>query len=109
MKKSKVDVYPAVSGCQQSQCTSRCFLLPSGNVLTPGVALRSRSTKGSRNAPYGRLAPDGIISTVFVEPEWRRLALIHPNQPRLMTVRELARVQVGPAHTRRIRCVLTRQ
>lgn len=57
--------------------------------------------EGSRSTYYGRLAwdrPSYTISTYFTRPG--NGAFIHPELPRLLTVREAARLQSFPDHVR---------
>ncbi|GMN41835.1 hypothetical protein TIFTF001_011048 [Ficus carica] len=66
----------------------------SGKPLVPDYAITfvgGRSTK-----PFARLWWDEIIATVVTRAEPHNQAIIHPEQDRVMTVRELARFQGFP-------------
>ncbi|XP_065850750.1 putative DNA (cytosine-5)-methyltransferase CMT1 [Euphorbia lathyris] len=69
-------------------------MLPSGKPLVPDYAMKfvhGRSTK-----PFGRLWWDEIIATVVTRAEPHNQAFIHPLQDRVLTIREIARLQGFP-------------
>ena len=49
-----------------------------------------------RNGCFGRLPRAGVQPTVVTRAEPHNLQLVHPNQDRVLTVREMARGQVRP-------------
>lgn len=62
--------------------------------LLPAGMKRARRSDHTRR--YGRLAPDGIASTILTkcDPHWG--TYIHPSQDRIISVREAARLQTFP-------------
>ncbi|KAF6138750.1 hypothetical protein GIB67_040882 [Kingdonia uniflora] len=73
-------------------------LLPSGKPLVPNYALSLGG--GKSNRPFGRLWWDETVPTVVTTPEPRTLIMIHPEQDRVLTVRECARLQGFPDYYR---------
>lgn len=76
------------------------FIPPGGNwtyipeeLLPKGMKLARRSDHTKR---YGRVAPEGLASTILTkcDPHWG--AYFHYNQDRCFTVREAARIQAFP-------------
>lgn len=49
----------------------------------------------SAHAPFGRLWDDVIRTTIFTRAEPHSMASLHPQQHRIMSIRENARCQVG--------------
>ncbi|KAL5732060.1 DNA (cytosine-5-)-methyltransferase [Ranunculus cassubicifolius] len=70
--------------------------LPSGSTLVPDYAISF--VKGKSKKPFGRLWWDEIVTTVVTRPEPHNQRLLHPNQDRVLTVRENARLQGFPDH-----------
>ncbi|KAL5540374.1 hypothetical protein UlMin_041226, partial [Ulmus minor] len=68
--------------------------LKSGKPLIPDYAVSF--VKGRSTKPFARLWWDEIITTVVTRAEPHNQAIIHPEQDRVLTVRELARVQGFP-------------
>ncbi|XP_020684624.1 DNA (cytosine-5)-methyltransferase 1 isoform X1 [Dendrobium catenatum] len=71
-------------------------LLPSGNPLVPDYAMsfiKGRSTK-----PFGRLWWDETVPTVVTRAEPHNQVILHPEQDRVLTIRENARLQGFPDH-----------
>lgn len=66
-------------------------LLPSG---------MKRAKRSDHTKRYGRLAKEGLSSTILTkcDPHWG--AFFHPTQDRVITVREAARLQCFPDHIR---------
>ncbi|KAM0934075.1 putative DNA (cytosine-5-)-methyltransferase [Dioscorea sansibarensis] len=69
-------------------------LLPSGKPLVPDYAINLREGKTSR--PFGRLWWDETVATVLTAPDMHYQVIIHPEQDRVLTIRECARVQGFP-------------
>ncbi|CAN0872677.1 DNA (cytosine-5)-methyltransferase CMT2 [Linum grandiflorum] len=74
------------------------LLLPSGKPLVPDFALRFSQGKSRR--PYGRLWWDETVPTVVTYPDLHSQAVLHPDQDRVLTVRECARLQGFPDYYR---------
>ena len=57
-----------------------------------------RARKSDHTKRYGRVAPDGLASTILTkcDPHWG--AYFHYSQDRSFTVREAARIQSFPDH-----------
>ncbi|XP_051134711.1 DNA (cytosine-5)-methyltransferase CMT3 [Andrographis paniculata] len=68
--------------------------LKSGKPLVPDYAMTF--VRGTSSKPFGRLWWDEIVSTVVTRPEPHNHALLHPEQDRVLTVRENARLQGFP-------------
>jgi DNA (cytosine-5)-methyltransferase 1 len=69
-------------------------LLPSGKPLVPDYAvsfIRGRSLK-----PFGRLWWDETVPTVVTRAEPHNQIILHPEQDRVLTIRENARLQGFP-------------
>eukprot|EP00249_Psilotum_nudum_P006108 c19462_g1_i1 orf=456-3056(-) len=74
-------------------CMDR-VLLPSGKPLVPDYAItfvNGRSTK-----PFGRLWWDETVPTVVTRAEPHNQVILHPEQDRVLTIRENARLQGFP-------------
>lgn len=73
-------------------------LLPSGKPLVPDFVLTYSEGKSRR--PYARLWWDETVPTIMTQPNPRCLAMIHPQQDRILTIRECARLQGFPDYYR---------
>ncbi|XP_071724585.1 LOW QUALITY PROTEIN: putative DNA (cytosine-5)-methyltransferase CMT1 [Rutidosis leptorrhynchoides] len=71
----------------------RC-LVKSGKPMVPEYALKFK--KGKSTEPFGRLWWDEIINTVVTRAQPHNRTFVHPNQDRVLTVREIARLQGFP-------------
>lgn len=74
------------------------IMLASGKPLVPDYAVTL--LQGHSLRPFGRLWWDEIVSTVVTSPEPRTQAILHPEQDRVLTVREVARIQGFPDYYR---------
>ncbi|KAF5730847.1 DNA (cytosine-5)-methyltransferase CMT2 isoform X1 [Tripterygium wilfordii] len=74
------------------------MLLPSGKPLVPDYALNFEQGKSKR--PFARLWWDETVPTVVTFPNCHAQALLHPEQDRILTVRECARLQGFPDYYR---------
>ncbi|XP_042480640.1 putative DNA (cytosine-5)-methyltransferase CMT1 isoform X2 [Macadamia integrifolia] len=68
--------------------------LPSGKPLVPDYAMTF--VNGSSSKPFGRLWWDEIVATVVTRAEPHNQVLLHPEQDRVLTIRENARLQGFP-------------
>ncbi|KAI3690218.1 hypothetical protein L2E82_48194 [Cichorium intybus] len=73
-------------------------LLPSGKPLIPDYVFTFE--KGRSKRPFARLWWDENVPTVVTFPSLHSHAVIHPEQDRVITVRECARLQGFPDHYR---------
>ncbi|XP_057997025.1 DNA (cytosine-5)-methyltransferase CMT2 isoform X3 [Hevea brasiliensis] len=78
--------------------TKEQVLLPSGKPLVPDFAFTFVQGKSKR--PYARLWWDETVSTVVTYPDLHSQAVIHPEQDRVLTIRECARLQGFPDYYR---------
>lgn len=78
--------------------TKEPVILPSGRPLIPESILTFEHGKSRR--PYARLWWDETVSTLVTFPHVRAQAILHPEQDRLLTVRECARLQGFPDYYR---------
>ncbi|KAG9155955.1 hypothetical protein Leryth_012031 [Lithospermum erythrorhizon] len=69
-------------------------LLPSGKPLVPDYAMTF--VRGTSTKPFGRMWWDEIVPTVTTRAEPHNHVNVHPTQNRVLTVRELARLQGFP-------------
>ncbi|KAJ7527101.1 hypothetical protein O6H91_16G037000 [Diphasiastrum complanatum] len=77
------------------QETERVYL-SSGKPLVPDYAITF--VKGRSLKPFGRLWWDEIVSTVVGRAEPHNQIILHPEQDRVLTIRENARLQGFPDH-----------
>ncbi|XP_057971701.1 DNA (cytosine-5)-methyltransferase CMT2-like isoform X2 [Malania oleifera] len=70
------------------------ILLPSGKPLIPEYALNLWEGKSLR--PFARLWWDETVPTVLCRPDPHSQAVLHPEQDRMLTIRENARLQGFP-------------
>ncbi|KAL0400480.1 UNVERIFIED_CONTAM: DNA (cytosine-5)-methyltransferase CMT2 [Sesamum latifolium] len=66
-------------------------LMPSGKPWVPDYAINFRDGKSTK--PFGRLWWDETVPTVFCFPDPHMRAVLHPEQDRLLSLRECARLQ----------------
>ncbi|CAN8274525.1 unnamed protein product [Cochlearia groenlandica] len=69
-------------------------ILPSGRPLIPGYVFTFQ--KGKSKRPFGRLWWDETVPTVLTVPSCHNQTLLHPEQDRILTIRESARLQGFP-------------
>ncbi|KAA8540134.1 hypothetical protein F0562_026826 [Nyssa sinensis] len=70
------------------------ILMPSGKSWVPDYALNFGGGKSTR--PFARLWWDETVATVLCRPDPHSQAILHPEQDRVLTVRECARLQGFP-------------
>ncbi|KAL3630783.1 hypothetical protein CASFOL_023767 [Castilleja foliolosa] len=68
-----------------------CDLMPSGKHWVPDYAINFRG--GTATKAFGRLWWDETVATVFCFPDAHMRPVVHPEQDRLLTIRECARLQ----------------
>ena len=70
------------------------------NTLIPWFMPHSGARNNEYAGMYGRVAKDGVFSTVTTDPhpEGKQGRVLHPDQHRLLSVRESARAQGFPDH-----------
>lgn len=73
-------------------------LLPSGKPLVPSYAMTY--IKGKSPKPFGRLWWDETVPTVVTRAEPHNQIILHPNQHRVLTIRENAMLQGFPDYYR---------
>ncbi|XP_052176411.1 DNA (cytosine-5)-methyltransferase CMT2-like isoform X2 [Diospyros lotus] len=78
----------------QRNPTVEPILLPSGKPLVPDYAINFRDGKSQR--PFARLWWDETVPTVLCRPDLHNQAILHPEQDRVLTIRECARLQGFP-------------
>lgn len=74
--------------------TMEPVMLPTGKPLVPDCVLTYEQGKSRR--PYARLWWDETVSTLVTFPHIRCQAILHPEQDRVLTIRECARLQGFP-------------
>ncbi|KAK6944725.1 Chromo domain [Dillenia turbinata] len=73
-------------------------MLPSGKPLVPDYAMTF--VGGSSSKPFGRLWWDETVPTVVTRAQPHNQVILHPQQDRVLTVRENARLQGFPDYYR---------
>ncbi|XP_038877156.1 DNA (cytosine-5)-methyltransferase CMT2-like [Benincasa hispida] len=73
-------------------------LLPSGKSMVPDYAFTFEQGKSRR--PFGRLWWDETVPTVVTFPSCHNQVALHPEQDRILTIREYARLQGFPDYYR---------
>ncbi|KAK1612271.1 hypothetical protein QYE76_035944 [Lolium multiflorum] len=73
-------------------------VLSSGKPLVPSYAMTFN--KGKSLKPFGRLWWDETVATVVTRAEPHNQIILHPTQPRVLTIRENARLQGFPDYYR---------
>lgn len=73
-------------------------MLPTGRQLIPDCVFTYMNGKSRK--PYGRLWWDETVSTVVTFPHIRVQPILHPEQDRILTLRECARLQGFPDYYR---------
>ncbi|KAF8396032.1 hypothetical protein HHK36_017644 [Tetracentron sinense] len=68
--------------------------LPSGKPLVPDYAMTF--VRGTSSKPFGRLWWDETVPTVVTRAEPHNQAILHPDQDRVLSIRENARLQGFP-------------
>ncbi|PON94711.1 S-adenosyl-L-methionine-dependent methyltransferase [Trema orientale] len=78
------------------------LLLPSGKPLVPDYAFTFEQGKSKRYVyrPFARLWWDETVPTVLTFPSCHNQVALHPEQDRILTVREYARLQGFPDYYR---------
>lgn len=74
--------------------TKEPIMLPSGKPLVPDYAFTFE--KGKSKRPFARLWWDETVATVVTFPSCHNQAALHPEQDRVLTLREYARLQGFP-------------
>ncbi|KAL0383791.1 UNVERIFIED_CONTAM: DNA (cytosine-5)-methyltransferase CMT3 [Sesamum calycinum] len=69
-------------------------LCTSGKPLVPDYAIKFEAGRSSK--PFGRLGTDDIVATVVTRAEPHNQVILHPDQDRVLSVRENARLQGFP-------------
>uniref|UniRef100_A0A5B6YUM1 DNA (cytosine-5-)-methyltransferase n=1 Tax=Davidia involucrata TaxID=16924 RepID=A0A5B6YUM1_DAVIN len=70
------------------------ILMPSGKPWVPDYAINFCGGKSTR--PFARLWWDETVATVLCRPDPHSQVILHPEQDRVLTVRECARLQGFP-------------
>ncbi|KAL6979944.1 DNA (cytosine-5-)-methyltransferase [Sarracenia purpurea var. burkii] len=74
--------------------TKEQMMLPSGQPMVPDFVFKMENGKSRR--PYARLWWDETVATVVTFPYLHCQAVLHPEQDRVLTIRESARLQGFP-------------
>ncbi|XP_028105482.1 DNA (cytosine-5)-methyltransferase CMT2-like isoform X1 [Camellia sinensis] len=74
--------------------TKEQTMLPSGKLMVPEYVLNVEEGKSRR--PFARLWWDETVATVITFPYVRCQAILHPDEDRVLTIRECARLQGFP-------------
>lgn len=69
-------------------------VLPNGKPMVPDCAFNFEQGKSKR--PFARLWWDETVATLVTFPNHRAQAILHPEQDRVLTIREYARLQGFP-------------
>ncbi|KAA6418346.1 MAG: hypothetical protein FRX49_11711, partial [Trebouxia sp. A1-2] len=97
--------HPSKPGCGVSHlwrgthlegCPSRTVFLPTGAAVCPHFSVMFRGgTSSGGTGSYGRLWYDEMRCTVIGRAAPHNIAMLHPDQDRVMSIRENARMQVS--------------
>ena len=96
----RVDNYASLEsgawrGTRLAGCDARTAFLPTGDLACPRWCVTyKRGKSNGRHGCFGRIWYDGVQTTVVTRAEPHNLQLLHPQQDRVLTVRENARCQV---------------
>ncbi|KAJ8538742.1 hypothetical protein K7X08_030038 [Anisodus acutangulus] len=74
--------------------TNEPNVLPNGKPMVPDCAFNFEHGKSKR--PFARLWWDETVATLVTFPNHRAQAILHPEQDRVLTIREYARLQGFP-------------
>ncbi|KAL0040722.1 hypothetical protein WJX79_003028 [Trebouxia sp. C0005] len=98
--------HPSKPGCGVSHlwrgthlegCPSRTVFLPTGAAVCPHFSVMFRGgTSSGGTGSYGRLWYDEMRCTVIGRAAPHNIAMLHPDQDRVMSIRENARMQGFP-------------
>ncbi|CAD7697402.1 unnamed protein product [Ostreobium quekettii] len=84
-------------GTKLEGCDSKTVLLPSGDLLCPRWCITYKGGKSDgRHGCFGRVDLFGIQPTVVTRAEPHNLQIVHPNEDRVLSIREMARCQGFP-------------
>lgn len=87
-------------------CEGGAALLPTLDLLCPRWCITYKKGKSSgRHGCFGRMWYDEIQPTVVGRAEPHNLRVIHPEQARVVTIRENARCQVSIVFVARCCCL----
>ncbi|XP_028094807.1 DNA (cytosine-5)-methyltransferase CMT2-like [Camellia sinensis] len=78
----------------QRDLTVEPILMPSGKPLVPDYAINFCDGKSTR--PFSRLWWDETVPTLLCRPDLHSQSILHPEQDRVLTIRECARLQGFP-------------
>ncbi|KAI3878529.1 hypothetical protein MKX03_023979 [Papaver bracteatum] len=74
--------------------TKRVYIIKSGKPLVPNYAVKF--VKGKSTKPFGRIWWDETVGTVVTRAEPHNQVILHPEQDRVLSIRENARLQGFP-------------
>ena len=95
-------VYP-VCPCKEKEPSAECIKRSNQReTLIPWFIEHSGDRNNGYTGLYGRVPKDGVFQTVTTNPrpDGKQGRVLHPNQNRVLTVREFARAQGFPDHYR---------
>ncbi|KAI8463386.1 MAG: hypothetical protein J3K34DRAFT_495628 [Monoraphidium minutum] len=85
-------------GTRMEGCDAETLWLPTGDLACPRWCITYKKGKSNgRHGCFGRMWYDSVQTTVVGRAEPHNLQLLHPEQDRVVTVRENARCQMGNA------------
>ena len=73
---------------------------PKSNTIIPWRFANSGDKNGQYAGCYGRLLKDGYFDNILTDVNPGKSRIVHPNHPRVVTMRELARAQGFPDNFR---------